>query len=111
ALGIASLTRPWLPGAVPAAGRPLVDLAGRSILALYGEHWKDAEALFQELGEKYPKEPGVHYLRGIYFVDRDMPAALKEFGAELEVSPAHALARVQIAILHLRLGTPEAALN
>jgi predicted Zn-dependent protease len=53
----------------------------------------------------------VHYLRGIYYVDRDMAAALNEFAAELKVSPSHALARVQIAILHLRMGEPAAALE
>jgi tetratricopeptide (TPR) repeat protein len=111
ALGVASLTMPWLPGEVPAAKRALVDLAGRAMWALYAQKWTDADALFGQLGAQYPKEPGVHYLRGIYSVDRDMAAALKEFAAEVEVSPTHALARVQIAILHLRMGEPEAALD
>ena len=111
AFGIAALTLPWLPAGVPADRRPLVDLAGRAIWALYAQQWNEADPLFRELGERYPKEPGVHYLRGIYFVDRDMPTALKEFAAELEVSPSHALARVQIAILHLRMGQPDAALE
>lgn len=111
AFGVAALTLPWLPADVPAAKRPLVDLAGRATWALYAQQWNDAEPLFQQLGEHYPKEPGVHYLRGIYYVDRDMDTALKEFTAELGVSPSHALARVQIAILHLRMGKPDAALD
>jgi predicted Zn-dependent protease len=111
AFGVAALTMPWLPGDLPPAKRPLADLAGRAIWALYAQQWTDAETLFQQLGEQYPKEPGVHYLRGIYAVDRDMPAALNEFAAELKVSPSHALAHVQIAILHLRMGEPNAALE
>jgi tetratricopeptide (TPR) repeat protein len=111
AFGLAALTMPFLPGSVPAGTRPLVDLAGRAIWALYAQQWADADAGFQQLGEQYAKEPGVHYLRGIYYVDRDMAAALNEFRAELKISPAHALARVQIAILHLRMGEPDAALE
>jgi tetratricopeptide (TPR) repeat protein len=111
AFGVAALTMSSLPGEVPPAKKALVDLAGRAIWALYAEQWKDADALFGQLGAEYGKEPGVHYLRGIYYVDRDMPAALKEFAAEIAVSPSHVLARVQIAILHLRMGEPAAALD
>jgi len=109
AFGMAALTMPLVPGAVPEK-RALVDLAGRAIWALYAQQWTDADSLFSQLGTQYPKEPGVHYLRGIYYVDRDIPAALKEFAAELEVTPAHVMAHVQIAILHLRTGEPDAAL-
>ncbi len=114
AFGVAALTMPpvlgKLPDQTPPDKRALVDLAGRAIWALYAQQWTDADTLFTQLGTQYPKEPGVHYLRGIYYVDRDMPAALKEFSAELEVTPAHVMAHVQIAILHLRMGEPDAAL-
>jgi len=111
AMGVAALTLPRLPGDIPAESRPLVELAGRAASALYAERWTDAATLFQQLGERYPKQPGVHYLRGVYYVDRDMAAALQEFAAELEISPSHALAHVQISILHLRMGEPNAALE
>ncbi len=111
AFGIAALTIPSMPGEVPAAKKALVDLAGRAIWSLYSQQWKDAEASFAQLAAEYPKEPGVHYLRGIYYLDLDMAAALKEFEAELVISPKHVLSRVQIAILHLRMGEPEAALE
>ncbi len=111
AFGIAALTMPCLPGSVPPAKKVLVDIAGRAISAMYSQDWKNADPLFGQLGAEYAKEPGVHYLRGIYFVDRDMPAALKEFAEEVAVSPSHVLARVQIAILHLRMGEPAAALE
>ena len=111
AFGVAALTMPSLPGEVPAAKKALVDMAGRAIWALYAQQWKDADALFGQLATEYGKEPGVHYLRGIYYVDRDMEAALKEFAGEIAVSPSHVLARVQIAILHLRMGEPAAAVE
>jgi tetratricopeptide (TPR) repeat protein len=111
AFGIAALTMPSLPGEVPAAKKVLVDIAGRAIWALYSQQWKDADALFGQLGAEYAKEPGVHYLRGLYYLERDIAAALDEFEAEVVVSPSHVLARVQIAILHLRMGETAAALQ
>ncbi len=110
-LGAAVLTMPYLPPDVPAGKRALTNLAGEAAWALYAEHWNDAGKLFKQLGEEYPNEPGVHYLEGIYYVDRDIPAALAEFANELKITPSHALARVQIAILHLRTGEPDAALE
>src|SRR5439155_14695305 len=58
-----------------------------------------------------PQESGVHSLRGISYVDRDAAAALPELATELAISPGHVLARVQIAILHLRHGDASAALE
>ncbi len=111
ALGIAALTMPYLPAEVPAGKRALTNLAGTAAWSLYAERWDDAKVLFKQLGDQYPSEPGVHYLEGIYYVDRDIPAALVEFTNELKVSPSHVLARVQIAILHLRTGEPASALE
>jgi tetratricopeptide (TPR) repeat protein len=110
ALGVAALTRRWLPPGVPAAKRALVDLAGRAAWALYAQQQSEAEQLLNQLVREYPNEPGVHYLRGIFYVDRDPATAMKEFAAEAKVSPSNAMARVQIAILHLRTGEPEKAL-
>jgi tetratricopeptide (TPR) repeat protein len=111
AFGVAALTMPYLPSDVPSGKRGLVNAAGRAIWSLYAQRTGDAGALFEQLGEQYPKEPGVHYLRGIYFVDRDTAAALAEFASELRVSPSHVLARVQIAILQIRAGAPGDALE
>jgi tetratricopeptide (TPR) repeat protein len=111
ALGLAALTLPWAPAAIPAEKRAMVDLGGRAAWSLYAQNWTDAATLFQQLGERYPREPGVHYLRGIFCIDRDVPAALAEFKEELKVTPEHVMARVQIAILHLRTGEPVAALQ
>src|SRR5438270_749544 len=61
ALGVAALTLPWLPADVPPAKRPLVQLAGSAMWALYAEKFADAETAFRQLADEYPKEPGVHY--------------------------------------------------
>lgn len=108
--GIASLSRPWQPSDIPAAQRPLVELAGRAMWAFYGQKFDEADSLLKQLEEKYPNEPGVHYLRGISLVDRDMEAARKEFEAEAKISPANALPPLQIAILDLRVGETASAL-
>lgn len=110
ALGVAALAMPKLRQ-VAVKQPALIELAGQAAWSLYAQKWDDADTYFKQLGEKFPQEPGVHYLRGVYYVDRDIPAALTEFAAELKVSPAHVLARVQLAILHLRTGEPQAALE
>jgi predicted Zn-dependent protease len=110
-LGVAALTRPWLPPDIPAAKLPLVELAGGALWALYDQQWKDAETLFHELGEKYPNEPGVHYLLGIYDLGRDLKAALAEFEAERKLSPSDAMVYAQIGMIHMQMGQPAAALE
>jgi tetratricopeptide (TPR) repeat protein len=111
ALGVAALTLPFIPPDVPAGQRPLVDLAGRATWNMYAHHAQEAGALFDQLGSDFPKEPGVHYLRGVYFVERDSKKALAEFRKELELNPKHVMARVQIAVINLKSGDPKAALG
>jgi tetratricopeptide (TPR) repeat protein len=110
AFGIAALTRPYLPNEIPAADRPLIELAGRAAWNFYAQNWSDADPAIKELGDRFPDAPGVHYLRGIYFIGRDLAAARAEFQQEIKIVPSHALARTQLAILHLLNGEPAAAL-
>ena len=111
AFGVSALTMPYVPGQVPAEERALVELAGRAMWALYAQRAGDAASLFAELGAKYDKQPGVHYLCGLHLLDRDPKAAKEEFRKELEVSPGHVLALVQIAVLSIKDGDPKAALQ
>jgi predicted Zn-dependent protease len=56
-----------------------------------------AEQAFGQLVSKYPDEPNVHYVFGTYLLG-DRPAeALEQFTMELQRSPQHVPARVQIA--------------
>ena len=57
---------------------------------------------------RYPKAPHVHYARGVFFLTEDSERALADFRRELEISPSHVPARLQIAFEYLKRG--EAAL-
>jgi len=37
----------------------------------------------------YPDAPNVHYAYGVFLMNQDADAALKEFRRELEISPSH----------------------
>ena len=107
ALGVTALTLPYLPSAVPSAKRALVQLAGRAMYALYSKG--EGGSLFQDLTKQYPAEPGVHYLLGIYLASRDPDAARAEFMKELQITPAHVPARLQIGVLDIKAGNTESA--
>ena len=57
---------------------------------------------FKTLLERYPNEPSVHYSFGVYLLGQDADAALKEFRRELEISPLHFPAMVQMAFEYLK---------
>ena len=110
AIGVAALTLPYPPPLESPHMRELIDLAGRAAWNMYAGR-PAAASLFEQLTAKFPKEPGVHYLRGVYEIDRNPKTALAEFRDELKISPAHAMARVQIVFLELKSGEAAAALD
>lgn len=110
AFGVAALTLPYPPPLDATHMRELINLAGRAAWNMYAGR-PDAASLFEQLAAKFPREPGVHYLRGVYEIDRDPKEALAEFRKELQISPAHAMARVQIVFLQLKSGEAAAALE
>lgn len=103
-LGIAGLQMPYLPANLPKAKLPLAELAGRALWALYAQSESDAKKLFPELIAKYPSEPGVHYLDGLYLVANTPEAARAQFETELKVNPSNASAMIQIGILDILAG-------
>ena len=111
ALGIAALRKPLLPGEVPPQERELVYLAGKAVRVAATGTQADARPEFAALERQYGTSPGVHYLYGVFLqmVD-DADGALREFRQELEVSPAHVPARVQIALEYLKRGDAATAL-
>jgi tetratricopeptide (TPR) repeat protein len=96
-LGITLLRLPMLPSEVPPEKREMVEMAGRAGLYAIGMMRDAADRTFQQLISKYPDAPNVHYVYGTYLMG-DRPAeALEQFNIELQRSPEHVLARVQIA--------------
>ena len=110
AFGLNVLRMPMLPSEFPADARERVLLAGRAGYAMAARRVDAAGAALDELVTRYPKTPHVHYTRGVLFLTEDPDRALEEFQRELEISPSHVPARLQIAFEFLKRGEPARAL-
>ena len=109
AFGLAALGLPYLPPDIPAGKRSLVQLAGRAEWAMTANHDREAAELLKQLVTQFPREPGVHYLNAMQMLTHDPEVARKELEKELQISPAHVAARLQIAILDIRADKPASA--
>lgn len=71
----------------------------------------DARVEYERLVADYPKTPNLQYAYGRFLIDtRDDEAGLAAFRREIENSPKHALARLQIAYVKIRNKEPEAGI-
>lgn len=110
AFGLAVLRMPFLPKEVPPTRREQVLLAGRAAYDMAARRMEQARAAFDTLLARYPNEPNVHYAFGVYLLNQDADAAMKEFRRELEISPSHYPAMVQMAFEYLKRDEYEEAL-
>jgi tetratricopeptide (TPR) repeat protein len=101
-IGLAALRMPLLPSEIPAERRELVRLAGQAAFQSQSPQRKDAEPIFRAMVNAYPKEPGVHFLYGVYLLDIRPPDGVEELKKELEISPAHIPARLRLAAYYLQ---------
>jgi predicted Zn-dependent protease len=104
-LGLAVLRRAMLPKQVDAnySDRPVIRRAGFAEHLNAQKNMSDAQREYELLARDYPKVPGVQYAYGRFLLaTRDDDAALLAFQRELENSPKHALARLQIAYIKLK---------
>jgi tetratricopeptide (TPR) repeat protein len=102
ALGIAALRIPKLPSGLTAAQIPVVRQAGRAQALIALQDRPAAEPEFKQLLALYPSTPGVHYMHGVYLLKDNPALATDEFRREIELSPSHDAARVQLALEFLR---------
>ncbi|HJQ24345.1 MAG TPA: tetratricopeptide repeat protein [Blastocatellia bacterium] len=110
AFGLALLRMPFLPAELPPDKRERVLSAGRAGFLMAARRTDEARAAFDELLKRYPNEPNVHYAYGVFLMNQDADAALKEYRRELEISPSHAPALVQMAFEYLKRGEYDTAL-
>jgi len=110
-MGLTSLGIPVSIGDLPPQRRAIVAMTGKAAWASACEHPLEAAAAYKELLETYPKEPGVHYAYGLYFMETDLGAALAEMERELSVNPSHWLALLGRASVKIKQGEPDAALQ
>jgi tetratricopeptide (TPR) repeat protein len=104
AFGVNLLRMPMLPADVPAAQRDTVLLAGRAGYAMAARRSPDARPLLDDLVMRHPTLPHAHYARGVFFLTEDPRRALEDFRRELEISPSHVPARLQIAFELIKRG-------
>ena len=72
----------------------------------------DARTEYERLVAEFPKAPNLQYAYGRFLVDtRDDEAGVAAFYREIENSPKHALARLQIAFIKSRNKEPEAGVK
>ncbi|HXG92034.1 MAG TPA: tetratricopeptide repeat protein [Blastocatellia bacterium] len=110
AFGLTMLRMPFLPKEIPSDRREQVLIAGRAGFNMAARRMDDARAAFDTLLARYSNEPNVHYAFGVYLLNQDADAAMKEFRRELEISPSHYPAMVQMAFEHLKRDEYDAAL-
>ena len=102
AFGLTILRMPFLESEIPAEKRDLILLAGQAGMGMAARRPEAAQAAFDQLLARYPNAPNVHYAYGVFLLNQDSDAALKEFKRELEISPQHQPSMVQMAFEYLK---------
>ena len=100
AMGLASLRMKNLPEDYPPQRREMVWLAGEAALraSSYPKDFARVDEYARRLLSRYDREPNVHSFRGsLYSFEHKDSEAAAEFRRELEISPQHVPAMVEIA--------------
>jgi tetratricopeptide (TPR) repeat protein len=98
ALGLSILRMPFLPSEMPPQKREMVLMAGRATIHWANARRAQARAGYEELLLRYPEAPNAHYAFGVFLLKEDADAALDQFNRELQISPLHVPAMLQIAL-------------
>src|SRR5207245_4487817 len=103
ATGLSTLRMALFPYEIPAEKHELVMQAGKAAWAANAHHLEDARRLYEEVVAAHPQQPNIHYAFGVFLVQLDQEAGLREFEKEVEITPSHVPARVQGAFLCLKM--------
>jgi len=95
--GLSALRMPLLPDEIAPADRERVLLAGQAAVLAWRKALPEALRQADRLLELYPRQPNAHYLKAYILLMMNSDEALEEFHKELEISPRHVQARLQIA--------------
>ena len=102
AFGVTILRMPYLPKEIPAAQREKILIAGQAGYNMAARRQPQARAAFDMLLTRYPNDPNIHYPFAVFMLAQDADVALQEFKRELEISPQHFPAMVQMAFEYLK---------
>lgn len=111
AFGMAALRIAKLPSDIPASRASLVRSAGHAQALIALQDRVTAESELRQLLALYPSEPGVHYMYGVFLLKEHPPLAIDEFRREIEISPSHEAARIQLAFQFLNAADYEQGLK
>jgi tetratricopeptide (TPR) repeat protein len=102
AMGLASLRLRNLPEDYLPEKRESVWLAGKAAFYASVEDDLRADEYAAELLIHHGHEPNVHYFRGTLFsFQKDHDAAVKQYQQELQISPEHTAAMIELALFHV----------
>ena len=110
AMGLSALRLPYLPAEIPADQVALVAEAGRPQYLAAVRQMPAALAAARELLARHQRAPNVHYSYGVLLLAGQPDEAIREFERELEISPQHVPARLQIAFEYLKRSEYDKAL-
>lgn len=109
ASGMAALRMPLLPSELPVEKRLLVMEVGRAVVDTAARRAAEARQEWEAIVAKYGDQPNIHYLYGGFLLLSEPDAAIKEWQRELEITPKHVPARLQLAYEYLKRGDAVAA--
>ena len=104
AFGIAALRLAKLPSEISEGEAAVIRQVGHAQAQIALQDRPAAVAELKEAIARYPKQSGLHYFYGVLLLKEDPPSAIGEFRKEIEVTPSHAAARIQLALEFLRTG-------
>jgi tetratricopeptide (TPR) repeat protein len=102
AMGLATLRMPLLPDELPEAQREPVLLAGRASYYLGSRLIEPARRTYEELIQRFPDTPNVHFAYGIFFLNVDRDRAIEQFELELRRWPSSIAAHLQLAFEYIQ---------
>jgi tetratricopeptide (TPR) repeat protein len=102
--GLMLLRVPKLPAEITTDERDLVTRAGRAAYAHLARNGQEAKRRFDDLIERFPSVPNVHYAHAIFLLGSDSNAALAEFRKEIEIQPGSVFARLDLSFELIRRG-------
>jgi tetratricopeptide (TPR) repeat protein len=110
ALGINLLRIPFLPAETPPEKRELVIRMGRAADSAVSNRLDDARREFGSLIQDYSQTPNICYALGVFLLSSAPDEAMEMFRRELQFSPRHAPALLQIAFEYLKRNDHQAGL-
>jgi predicted Zn-dependent protease len=99
-IGVAALHARLLPNHIPADQQDLYRAAGQTASLVLAAKYQEADQSFTSLLARYPNASHVHYLYGVYMLERDTGRAIDQFQRELQIEPGNidALAMLAVAL-------------